>query len=133
MMRDVNVVLEDFPTKTAETVTENADGTYTIFINSRLSYERQLIAYEHAMKHIEKDDFLKYDVQTIESRVRESCKEEYKPIPAKQYLEELMRLQREQKALKRRIKQDEERIRFLKENYNLFDRAVNCYLYAGDL
>ena len=132
-MKDVNVVLEDFPTKTAETVTENADGTYTIFINSRLSYERQLVAYEHAMKHIEKDDFSKYDVQKIESNVRGIYNEDLKPIPAKQYLEELMRLQREHKALKRRIKQDEERIRFLKENYSLYDMAENCYLYAGDL
>lgn len=49
-----------------EVVTENEDGSYTIFINSRLNYEKQMKAYLHAMKHITGDDFLKDDVQSIE-------------------------------------------------------------------
>ena len=49
-----------------EVVTENEDGSYTIFINSRLNYEQQMKAYLHAMKHITGDDFQKDDVQSIE-------------------------------------------------------------------
>lgn len=49
-----------------EVVTENEDGSYTIFINSRLNYEKQMKSYLHAMKHITGDDFQKDDVQKIE-------------------------------------------------------------------
>ncbi len=49
-----------------EVVTENEDGSYTIFINSRLNYEQQMKAYLHAMKHITGDDFQKNNVQSIE-------------------------------------------------------------------
>lgn len=49
-----------------EVVTENEDGSYTIFINSRMNYEKQMRAYLHAMKHITGDDFQKDDVQSIE-------------------------------------------------------------------
>lgn len=49
-----------------EVVTENEDGRYTIFINSRLNYKKQMKAYLHAMKHITGDDFQKDDVQSIE-------------------------------------------------------------------
>lgn len=49
-----------------EVVTENEDGSYTIFINSRLNYEQQMKAYLHAMKHITGNDFQKDDVQSIE-------------------------------------------------------------------
>ncbi len=132
-MNDVFTQVIEMDTGVAEHVVKNKDDSYTIFLNARLSYERQLEAYYHAMKHIEGDDFSKYDVQEIESNVRGIYNEDLKPIPATQYLEELMILQREHKALKRRIKQDEERIRFLKENYSMYDRAENCYLYAGDL
>lgn len=44
----------------------NEDGSYTIFINSRLNYEQQMKAYLHAMKHIVGEDFRKEDVQHIE-------------------------------------------------------------------
>ena len=49
-----------------EVVTENEDGSYTIFINSRMNYEKQMKAYLHAMKHITGNDFQKDDVQSIE-------------------------------------------------------------------
>ena len=49
-----------------EVVSVNEDGSYTIFINSRLNYEKQMKSYLHAMKHITGDDFQKDDVQSIE-------------------------------------------------------------------
>ena len=60
------VKLIDFPTKGNETVTKNEDDSYTIFINAKLSHERQLEAYAHALKHIMGDDFSKDNVNKIE-------------------------------------------------------------------
>ena len=60
--------LIDMPTKVHEAVCPCADG-YTIYLNARLSKERQEEAYNHAMKHIANNDFeCKEDVQTIEAR-----------------------------------------------------------------
>lgn len=64
MSINYQVILMDMTVN--EVVTENEDGSYTIFINSRLNYEKRLNAYLHAMKHIEGDDFQKGDVQNIE-------------------------------------------------------------------
>jgi hypothetical protein len=65
---DIQIRILDFPTtKVTETVTQNADGSYTIFLNSRMTQERQLESYLHAMRHITNNDFEKTDVQTIES------------------------------------------------------------------
>ena len=60
--------LIDMPTKVHEAVCPCADG-YTIYLNSKLSYQDRVKAYNHAMKHIENNDFeRKEDVQTIEAR-----------------------------------------------------------------
>lgn len=69
MTPDVNVSIIDFkniPGK--EMVTENEDGSYTVLINARLSYEGQLQAYKHALRHINSNDFQEQeaDVQKIE-------------------------------------------------------------------
>lgn len=67
-MHDIQIRILDFPTtKVTETVTHNADGSYTIFLNSRMTQERQLESYLHAMRHITDNDFEKTDVQEIES------------------------------------------------------------------
>lgn len=52
--------------KSKESITENEDGTYTIFIESSLSREEQQIEFMHAMKHLLGDDFEKDNVQQIE-------------------------------------------------------------------
>lgn len=67
MTPDVNVQLMNFPAKGKEMVIPNEDGSYTIFLNARLSYEEQLRAYQHALDHIKNQDFQKSDVQEIES------------------------------------------------------------------
>lgn len=40
-----------------EMVTENADGTVTIFVSRALCYEKKLAAVRHALEHVENDDF----------------------------------------------------------------------------
>ncbi len=50
-----------------EVVTENEDGSFTIFINSNLCDSKRLEAINHAIHHITNCDFEKTDVQDIES------------------------------------------------------------------
>ena len=45
---------------------ENEDGSFTIIINARISQARQMIAYQHALEHIMRDDFGKADADAIE-------------------------------------------------------------------
>lgn len=66
-MIDYQVRLIDFPAgKSKEAITENEDGTYTIFIDAALSREKQKERFIHAMKHVLNEDFSKEDVQEIE-------------------------------------------------------------------
>lgn len=106
MTKDINVVLIDFPnTKTRESVTENEDGSFTVFINSRLSSNMQLEAYQHALRHIEENDFEKADVQVIEAVAHQKVEAPTAPVPVKvkrkrrnrygKYLMEKRRLEKE--------------------------------------
>ena len=114
MTRDVNVFLRDFPnTKECEVITENSDGSYTIFLNSRMSHERQLNAYRHALEHIQNGDFQRQDVQQIETVAHNlqqpqipSQEEELKPV---------RRRKRRRRNTRKLWKETEERIKFLKE------------------
>ena len=42
-------------------------GGYTVYINENLTYEDRIKAFQHALYHIEHNDFDKTDVQSIES------------------------------------------------------------------
>ena len=64
---DYQVILISFPDKkTKETVTENEDGSYTIFIEASLSREEQQEEFLHAMSHILGGDFSKDNADFIE-------------------------------------------------------------------
>ena len=61
--------LIDMPTKVHEVVTPCLDGGYTVYINSKLSYQERVKAYNHALRHIANNDFWsEEDIQTIEAR-----------------------------------------------------------------
>ena len=47
-------------------VTPNPDGTFSVYLNSRLSRERNVKSLEHEINHIVCDDFSKTDVVEIE-------------------------------------------------------------------
>lgn len=131
---DVNVVLINFPNSRKEMVVPNEDGTYTILINAKLSHDSQLKAYAHAMKHIINNDFEKDNTQSIEAVAHGiSQQPDIKAIPAKDYLEEIRKIQRRRKRLQKEIKKDEERVRFLIEHCNTFSISENRYLYGKDL
>lgn len=62
----VNAWLINMDTKIKGFTSKNEDDTYSVFINSRLSYEQRMKAYAHELKHIENGDFDMFDVQKIE-------------------------------------------------------------------
>lgn len=64
-MDDVYIYYVDFPNSVNEIITPCYDG-YTVYINKRLPREAKRKAYNHAIRHIERNDFQKYDVQSIE-------------------------------------------------------------------
>lgn len=63
---NVNVKLLDMDVMIREQVIRNSDGSYTIFLNSRLTWEAQLLAYRHALGHIINRDFEKESADHIE-------------------------------------------------------------------
>lgn len=67
MLIDYQVRLINFPPgNVREAVTENEDGSYTIFIEENLSQSERQREFLHAMKHIAGDDFSNNDIQLIE-------------------------------------------------------------------
>lgn len=61
----------DLPPGVHEMVTPCGDGCYTLYINTRDSRERQIEAYRHAIRHIQRQDHEKDDAQTIETEAHE--------------------------------------------------------------
>ena len=67
---DYNLIQMNFPNgKTKEAVTENEDGSYTIFIDKNISDENKKKHFIHALKHIYNDDLCNkdYSANEIES------------------------------------------------------------------
>ena len=62
----IGVYFLDMNTAMEEEVHPNEDGSFTIIINARISQTRQMIAYQHALEHIMRDDFSKTDADEIE-------------------------------------------------------------------
>lgn len=56
----------DMDTMVHEQVINNSDGSYTIFLNSRLSYDENIDGFYHAMYHIEHNDFDRSDINKVE-------------------------------------------------------------------
>lgn len=66
LTEDIGVYFINMDTAVEEEVHPNEDGSYSIFINARLNWERQMKAYKHALEHIMKDDFSKECADDIE-------------------------------------------------------------------
>ena len=67
LTEDIGVHFLNMDTAIEEQVVYNADNSFSIFINARISNERQMIAYQHALKHILNNDFNKKSVDDIET------------------------------------------------------------------
>ena len=65
---DYFVYYEKFPPSIRGLVTPNDDGTFSIFLNSRMSDAWKLVTYAHEVKHIQNDDFYNdIPIQRIEA------------------------------------------------------------------
>lgn len=121
---DINVIVMDFKdVKAKEMVTENSDGSYSIFINARLSSECQLKAYEHALTHINNNDFEKADVQQIEA-IAHSQDTPIKKEELSDFHERILaQIRRSRKRIKRELQKIEERNAWLERiDPGFFDR-----------
>ena len=64
---DYLVRVIDMPHQIHGCVAKDGDGFYSVYINAHDSFHRQRKAADHEIKkHIEGDDFSKYDVREIE-------------------------------------------------------------------
>ena len=60
MIEDIQIIIMNL-NSVKEAVTKNDDGTYTIFINDNLNPQAKYDAYQHAIGHIQNDDFSRDD------------------------------------------------------------------------
>ena len=74
-MDDVFVYIVDLPENIAEMVVPCVGG-YTVYLDAKLSYTGKLEAYHHALKHIDRNDFEKENVQKIEAEAHYGHSEE---------------------------------------------------------
>ena len=74
-MDDIFVHCVDFKNGIPAASTSNDDGSYSIFLNSRLSREAQADAYKHEIRHIRQLDFEKYgdNVDVLEYYAHNIC------------------------------------------------------------
>lgn len=67
-MTDVIVRLIDLPCRVRGMTTPNDDGSYNVYINSRLDAVAQRLALEHELRHVRRGDFYRAaSIDEIES------------------------------------------------------------------
>lgn len=71
VLGNIFVKIIDMPCKIKGHVNENQDGSYTVFLNARLTFEQQQETYMHEIRHILNDDFAKEDTDLVERRTHE--------------------------------------------------------------
>jgi len=57
LMENVFVYMVELPNTVKAYVVANADSTYTIVLNSRLSHEQNVLSYLHELDHIRNGDY----------------------------------------------------------------------------
>lgn len=62
----INTFLIDMPTRIKGQTVKNEDGSYSVFLNSRMANNQIKKTYRHEIEHIENGDFEKNNVQSIE-------------------------------------------------------------------
>lgn len=70
-MIDTYVYCVKLPKGVSEMVTPGADNDYTVYINKDLPPDKQIAAYQHALRHVERNDFGMLNVQEIEEKAHE--------------------------------------------------------------
>ena len=132
---DVNTFLVNFPVPGNEMVVQNEDGSYTILINAKLSQDGQIKAYQHALSHIQNEDFDKSDIQSIEFQAHGlESSEEIIPAPIDKYEKRIRQLQRERKKIQKALKEKEKEIAIITGLYGpeYFEKAARYNWLYGE-
>lgn len=118
-----------------EAVTQNEDGTYSIFLDPQLSFEAQKKKYEHALRHIQNHDFDRENVQEIEAQAHNSVSPSI--IPLAQAISNNSKPARKRRRRSgtsaRQWKECEERVAFMSkyDRDYAFKQGENRWLYGG--
>ena len=54
---NISVTFLNMDTSITEQITKNSDGSFSVFLNSRLNHDKHLMGYKHALQHILDGDF----------------------------------------------------------------------------
>ena len=132
---DINVILLNDANGVPGSVWHNSDDSYTIFIDARLSTEKQKEVFEHETNHIINDDFEKTDVQQIETEAHGlKIPDNVERIPANKFKKHLDQLRRERSRIQSELQKKEKEIEFLIEvngcDSFLFDSAEYHKFYG---
>lgn len=127
-MDEINVQILDMDTMIPEHLVKNADGSYTILINAKLSQDGQLKAYQHALNHITNEDFEKSNVQNIELHAHGlKSSDNFLPVPTTKYEKRIKQLQRERKKLQKALKDKEKEIDLITDLF-----GPDCFFRAAE-
>lgn len=74
----MRVIFADLPTSVHEMLMLDAEGFYTIMLNSRDSAEDRRTHYQHAISHIHSNDYEKFEADKIEKECHEKQKRKRK-------------------------------------------------------
>ena len=72
---DISVKFLNMDPSITEQITKNSDGSYSVFLNSRLNHDKHLMGYKHALQHILDGDFdnaTNKNIQQIEVKAHDT-------------------------------------------------------------
>lgn len=64
-MNDIVLRFVNLPVSIGGYTILDSDGDYNIFINSRMSFEKQLKTYKHELTHIDNGDFYRKETADV--------------------------------------------------------------------
>ena len=139
-MEDLNVQLIDMDVMIPEQVVKNSDGSYTVFLNARLSHDRLIEAYRHALAHIDNEDFRKEDVQVIELEAHSgapvasdpAAAEDRKVMSDEEISRRIARLRRQKRKIRKQLAEYERNREYLAScGVDFSAMAEDQRLYGG--
>ena len=70
-MNEIVVRYVTMPVQVHGFTARDSNGDYNIYINDRIGILQQAETYKHELKHIDRDDFEKWEVQAVEADAHE--------------------------------------------------------------
>lgn len=66
MTLDVNTIEISLPTTISAYVVSNPDSSFTIVLNSRMTFERRMQSYRHELQHLQNGDYERNSADLVE-------------------------------------------------------------------